>query len=289
MARRTNTRRQAQPPISLSPQAIEGVPEAFALRPERDVSRAPVVVSAARRPALLLGAPRLARHLKLHPDRLIDALVVPIEDTGAIADLRSLDMDVAPLPSVRARAVRSLLDHGIGLAQLAACVPDLGSLSAASRWASLASSDPYVLGCLDKGTLSFSHASALIPLSHAQQRQWAERCVAGRWSHARLVRSLRESAGAARSENDLDVRSYAKAIQEKLGAKTEISWDSVSRRGEVSFEWFSIEELQGLMEQLGRAPPSEAALPFKSRRLVLSLESTDEIDALTAHLFASYD
>jgi len=232
---------------------------------------------------------RLARHLRLHPDRLIDALVVPIEDTGTIADLRSLDLDVVVAPSARARAVRALLDHGIGLTQLVICVPDLGSISGASRWASLASCDPYVLGCLDKGTLSFSHAAALIPLPHAEQRRWAERCVAGRWSYARLVRSLHESAGAARSESDPDVRSYAKAIQEKLGAKTEISWDSASRRGEMSFEWFSVEELQGLMEQLGRAPPGEMALPFKARRLVLSIESTSEIDALTAHLFADHD
>jgi hypothetical protein len=243
------------------------------------------VVTQDRRPTLLLGNSRLAYHLRTRPDTLIEAIVLPIADADAVASIQALEAVVAPLPSERAKAVHALLDKGLGLSQLVQCVPGLRSVSMASRWAAIADADPYVLSCLDNGLLAFSHAAQLVPLPRNEQRQWAERCVAGGWSHAHLVAKLRARREHSQAANHVDVQAYAQALQDRLGSKVELTWDASSSRTDVSLEWFTVEELQGLMELLGAAPPHDGPLPSRGRRLVIKLDSVEELDALTGHLF----
>lgn len=251
----------------------------------RERIRAPVLLTEARKPRLLLGRARLIEHLRRMPDQLIDAVVVPGIGGEQAELIACLEQVPSPAPSDRALAVRALLDAGMGLAQLVACVPGLGSPAIASRWAALADADPSMLRMLDEKRLTFSHTTLLLPLTLGEQRVWVERCVAGRWSYAMLRRRLIEDRqGAVR--RDVDLKAFASALREVLGSEVSIDW-SAGGGGTLAFDWFGVEELQGIMERLARGGVPHGPLPARLRRLVIKLENLDELSQLTGHLLRS--
>ena len=286
MTRKYSKRHRLGPPVLLSPQAIAGLSSYALPPPEPGTQRLPIVVDAMGSPSLLVGAARLAYHLRSRPKSLIEALCVPISDVRLVEAVRVLDAVVDPLPSERARAFKILADHGLGPTQLARLIPGVGSVSAASRWRALADVDPYILSLLDSGSLAFSHAVPLLPLSHSEQRRWAELCVSRRWSHGALVRAIRAHSKGAGVVRDLDVEGHARSLEAALGASVELSWDGSTGRAELRLGWFTVEELQGLMERLGGGMPVDTpALPSRGRQLAIALDSVDELEALTGHLF----
>lgn len=286
--RRTNSRRARRAPYRISPQAIRDELPGLVPRPA-GAQPAPILVTDEAEPAILLGRARLAQHRAHTPEELIDALVLPLRDRHAIRVVGQLDAQAPPPPSVRARAIRALLDHGLGLAQLVDLVPGIGSKAAASRWAAIGGLHGYVLEMLDRGRLSFSHVAMLLPLPADVQRMWAERCVAHRWSFARLRQALAENRKREQSTGDTDVSAYAAALQGALGSPVELTWNAAASRGGLALSWFTVEELQGLMERLGAAPPALDPLPSRRRRIHIEVDSVAELDQLTSHLVNERD
>lgn len=106
---------------------------------------------------------------------------------------------------------------------------------------------------VDAGQLSMGHARALAGVADvAAQRRMAKESVAGSWSVRRLERALaRDRSGSttpARREPEWE--RLERQLGEHLACPVSLQADGTGK-GELRLRFFSLDELDGLLEQLG--------------------------------------
>jgi len=275
MTRRAFKRR----PFSQAIQALSPHALSFSHMPAAQIVRddAPLLVDGRAR--VLLGGHRLIEHLRTQPHRTIRAIEIKSLGHAETATFIEFDSTLAPLPSQHAAAVAALHRAGMPLKQIAQCLPGVGDIALASRMLALADSHPSLLRYLDGGQLSVGHSKYLVGLRHEDQGFWAAKCVADGLSVLKLRRAL-----AGQVPVDPNIQHLENRLSEALGARIAISQSTKGAKTAFCISWSTIEELQGLMERLGKAPPYDGRLPCRARSLVIEIDHADEVDALTGHL-----
>jgi len=117
---------------------------------------------------------------------------------------------------------------------------------------------PAVRQKLEAGEIEMGHARALLTLPAARAESLAERVVAQGWSVRELEAQVRPGAAskASRSKRsvrsrivDADVAQLERELGERLGAPVAIEVGRAGR-GKLVIRYFSLEELDGLIERL---------------------------------------
>ncbi len=105
------------------------------------------------------------------------------------------------------------------------------------------------------GKLDMGHARALLALPAGAQGQVArlvvQRDLSVRETEALVRRRLRQPAARkkSRSSNDADIRSLQDELAERLGAKVRINHKR-SGRGQLTIDYNSIDELEGILDHI---------------------------------------
>lgn len=108
-----------------------------------------------------------------------------------------------------------------------------------------------VAGMVDAGQLSMGHARALAGVPPEQQKRMAAECLRRNWSVRQLERALaRAAAPAGASKREPEWERLERALGEHLACPVTLQADG-SGRGELRLRFFSLDELDGLLEQLG--------------------------------------
>lgn len=108
-----------------------------------------------------------------------------------------------------------------------------------------------VRASLEEGRLSVGHARALLGLGEAQQLAVAKTVVARDLSvrdTERLVRRLQDGDKRERSR-DPDIRRLEERLSDMIGARVHIA--QRGRKGRLSIEYHSLEQLDGVLSRLG--------------------------------------
>lgn len=106
---------------------------------------------------------------------------------------------------------------------------------------------------VDAGTLSMGHARCLVGLDADVQQRLARECVQQNWS----VRQLERAAGKARGPatrpsppRPVEWQRLERALGEHLACPVRVEADSKGS-GELRLRFFSLDELDGLLERVG--------------------------------------
>ncbi|HHH26867.1 MAG TPA: ParB/RepB/Spo0J family partition protein [Polyangiaceae bacterium] len=114
--------------------------------------------------------------------------------------------------------------------------------------------EPTARRLVAEGALTLGHAKVLAGLPRPRQRELALRAADRGWSVRRLERAAREgdgSAAAPPARRDPDLARLEARISEALAAPVSLAWDG--RAGALTVRFFSLEELDGILERLGAA------------------------------------
>lgn len=281
MSRRSYSRHAALPVHAISPQAVLPNHGAHAAA---ECSSAPLVVTAERPHELLIGSGRLRLHLRTHPNKTIPAILVPSLSIEDIATLQQLEESSPPLPSSLVASAAILRRAGFPLAQLATVLPGVARLADASLLIGLAMADPYLVSAVDRGQISMRHARLLVSKPLRDQRAWAEKCVAGgrAMSSRKLEAALRNDVAT----HDSNIEELTERLRTALGTRIGLRWNEATQKTTFLIPWYTVEDLQNVMQKLGNAPPIDAQLPSRERTMVIELDGTAEVGALVEHLLA---
>ncbi|WP_420427631.1 ParB/RepB/Spo0J family partition protein [Algiphilus sp.] len=105
---------------------------------------------------------------------------------------------------------------------------------------------------VDAGQLSMGHARALAGVDAALQRRFAKDCLSGQWSVRRLERAIARgrNGGSTPARREPEWERLERQLGEHLACPVTLQADG-SGRGELRLRFFSLDELDGLLEQLG--------------------------------------
>lgn len=105
---------------------------------------------------------------------------------------------------------------------------------------------------VDAGQLSMGHARALAGVDIPTQRRMAKECVSGSWSVRRLERAIARgrSGGTTPARREPEWERLERQLGEHLACPVTLQADGTGR-GELRLRFFSLDELDGLLEQLG--------------------------------------
>lgn len=117
--------------------------------------------------------------------------------------------------------------------------------------------EPRILAQVEDGRLSLGHAKLLVGLPQAIQLGLAEDTVTQGLSVRALERRIRslntkaKPATDAHTRRDADIVRLEQEVGEILGAETRIDYAADRGRGRISFTFYSLEALEGILERLG--------------------------------------
>lgn len=145
---------------------------------------------------------------------------------------------------------------------------------------------PELRTAVEEGRLTLGHTRYLLGLPAEQQKVWTKACVRGGWSVHRLRAELRGGVTPGAPQASPDVAELERRLSAALGAAVGVDWpDDPRSRRQVTIDWFDVESLKGIFAKLA-AGPEMAPQPAARRRLVIEVQSADELAALTDHLLA---
>lgn len=117
--------------------------------------------------------------------------------------------------------------------------------------------NPFVQEFLREGKLEPGHAKHILTLPSRLQIDLAKMAVRNEWS----VRQISKRAGEMRAllnkeavegeGIDPDIRRFEREISEHFSMPTTISFDQKHGKGSLTIEWYSMDELCGLLESWG--------------------------------------
>jgi len=183
------------------------------------------------------------------------------------------------------RLAGQLAGGGISAAAIAALLENKDR-SEVWRWASLSKASTSLRDAVLEGVLLPGHAKSLLKLPVIEQSEWVQRARRGRWSVRRLATEVMNPGSTSAPESSGDTQKWQKDLSARLNAKVELQWptDPKGPRS-LSVEWFDVESLKGVLEQLSAGPELAVGVRHPLRRvLTISLVDTDELEALTGHL-----
>lgn len=250
----------------------------------------------AHRPPLVLDAQDVrGRHRILLGAALprrgqVQALVcaLPCPDPGAVQALDRVPLPVIPLWS-RIRAADALKGAGLALKEIAVAL-GVSHASEVSRLIALARVDGELGAQIRAGALRFSQAHLLARARLPIERRdaLARQAAVQDWSVAAVKRALSTPSpapGAGRPRDvqieDADLASWISRIGERLGTQPRIH--RAGDRWNLEIDWFTLADLQGLFETLGRGH-IETVGAGKRRTVRLEDLGGAELSDLFAHL-----
>ncbi len=124
--------------------------------------------------------------------------------------------------------------------------------------------DPAVQALVAAGQLPLGSARVLVGQPTIRQRTLAERAVRERLSVRQveaLVRQRRRAPQAAPPAPSADLTALERELSETLGQPVAVGFDPKTRRGELRLQFFSLEELNGVIERLRGAAPGSGRPP----------------------------
>lgn len=244
-----------QPRKTMDPQALSEL--AASIRTQGMIQ--PIVVRAVgdRRYEIIAGERRwrAAREAGL---REVPCVVREADDraTVAMALIENIQReDLAPLEE--AAALQRLIGEFELTHQKAADAVGR-SRAAVTNLLRLLELPPAVRQRLESGEIEMGHARALLTLPAARAEALAERVVSQGWSVRELEAQVRPGATSKASRTkrsvrsrivDADVAQLERELGEKLGAPVAIEVGRAGR-GKLVIRYFSLEELDGLIERL---------------------------------------
>lgn len=109
-----------------------------------------------------------------------------------------------------------------------------------------------VAAMVDAGELSMGHARALAGVAPEQQKRFAAECRQRNWTVRQLEKALARAAEPASSNGrrEPEWERLERALGEHLACPVNLQADGHGR-GELRLRFFSLDELDGLLEQLG--------------------------------------
>lgn len=109
-----------------------------------------------------------------------------------------------------------------------------------------------VSAMVDAGELSMGHARALAGVAPEQQKRMADECLRRSWTVRQLEKALARAAAPkpADGRREPEWERLERALGEHLACPVTLQADG-SGRGELRLRFFSLDELDGLLEQLG--------------------------------------
>lgn len=193
----------------------------------------------------------------------VPVLVRPVSDEAALAmalieNIQRQDLN----PLEEAQALKRLIDEfGLTHQQVADAVGR--SRAAVTNLLRLIDLPAAIRELVEQRRLEMGHARALLTLPEAEAARLAEAAADGGWS----VRELEERARAAHGQTapgkargkspkarrrvDADLARLEQEIGESLGARVRIE-AKANGRGRLVIEYFSLDELDGILERLRR-------------------------------------
>ena len=271
-----------------SPQSIMTLSAALPAPGDSDWPRT-IVVTEEFPTELLIGRARLAKHLRLLPNRTIATYrVAPPTEADAEA-IRALD-GWTTLAQFGA-GITALHAAGMPLSQIREVVQGAGHTSDLSRTIAMFRQSPELFDQADqsRGKLTLSHLLAIGRIA-PEARDAVARDVLQK---GLSVRGLRKRIARRSAPVDADLQSLASELGSALN--TDVAVTGTGEKGEVRLAWDGVEELQGLFQRLGRTGThgtplpcpglDREPLPATSRRwLVITYTSYREFEELFGHL-----
>lgn len=232
------------------------------------------------------GATAGARYRLLAGPAPTDATVRArcLTDAGAIQALEALASDSAPIDRLRKLRLAATLSPHLNAPQLAALLEHRDPAEV-WRWGALGRAHSTLREAVLAGELTMGHARYLLGMSQGEQSDWTTRARRGRWSVRKLATAIRQGGGAE-APSSADIQAVETRIGERLGATVRVHWpdDPVATR-KLVIDWYDVESLKGILTQLAAGPEIDAAqAPVQARQLVIPLQNSDELSALTQHL-----
>jgi ParB family chromosome partitioning protein len=113
-----------------------------------------------------------------------------------------------------------------------------------------------VQSMIEKKTLKLGHAKCLAGLSHPQQIQLASKTIAQSWSVRKLeqqIKALQDTSAhnSDESTRDPNIVKLENDLSAHVGAPTSVSYITDKQTGRLSFQFHSLDELQGILAHLG--------------------------------------
>ena len=120
----------------------------------------------------------------------------------------------------------------------------------------LLSLDKYVIGLLSERKIDMGHARALLPLSAASQKLFADKIVSQKLSVREIEKLVTDNGGitkqkTSRSKKDKQITEIENQLREKLGILVEISHSQAKKNGKIILKYSNLDVLDGLLKKLG--------------------------------------
>lgn len=194
-----------------------------------------------------------------------------------IGVLRALDSAETPAASQLSKVATILFEHGVSL-QLIARILAKPDTPTVSRLIALAR-HPDLLTAMDKG-LSLGHARELLKIPFPLRTRFLEHALA----HSLSIRQLKALITAKPDTADHDTKQIQSQLSEALSTETSLIWPQDGIKT-LSLTYFTIEELQGTLENLLRMAGTPVAEPKPVKRQIsIQITDTQEFEALLGNI-----
>lgn len=120
----------------------------------------------------------------------------------------------------------------------------------------LLSLDKYVIDLLTQKKIDMGHARALLPLSKASQKVYADKVVLQKLSVREIERlvvgnDVSHLKKTSKIKKDYQISSIECQLRETLGVSVNISHSSVKKNGKITLKYSNLEIMDGLLKKLG--------------------------------------
>jgi ParB family chromosome partitioning protein len=119
----------------------------------------------------------------------------------------------------------------------------------------LLSLDPYVIDLLSQKKIDMGHARALLSLSHASQKIYADKVVKQKLSVRAIEKLVMENSEISsrkivKTKKDAQIIAIENQLREKMGVQVEINHSNTKKSGKIILKYSNLEVLDGLLEKM---------------------------------------
>ena len=119
----------------------------------------------------------------------------------------------------------------------------------------LLSLDPYVIDLLSQKKIDMGHARALLSLSHASQKIYADKVVKQKLSVRAIEKLVMENSEISsrkivKTKKDAQITAIENQLREKMGVQVEINHSNTKKSGKIILKYSNLEVLDGLLEKM---------------------------------------
>ncbi|MCD9046743.1 hypothetical protein [Luteimonas sp. MHLX1A] len=266
-------RHQAIPRTALSPHDVLNLPNGRTPNPDAAFPRC-LVVDQLTPATLLIGRSRLAQHLRFSPQAAINCYRVRPDSEDDREAIAALDGWVTL--AEYGEGLAALHRSGMPLEQMREVVYGAGHKPDLSRTIKLVRESPALFAMADgsRGRIRLSHILATRFAPPAEREELLGRCLARRVS-VRSLENMARSGDRGQVDASLETR-----LSLSLGTHVEVRHNGSA--GEVTVDWYSAGDLQGLLRRLGEG--TSESTNTRRRSVRIAFDDTEEFQAIFGHM-----